>query len=204
MALSDLPWAYFLMILDHWQNRSPVHHDPWPNATADLSSPYACYSIMKASSPFAWWEIWNERRLGPLQFKVKVRTCHLEDSCQLFIVIHIEPWCGTLGCSQPGHSTKPKRKTFGTYQSRTVLQACRDIGRQKLKLECGKTYVNCQDRTASNCVRRENCLSFIVTDTCNVPRFSFIAGPFDLGRKHVRNCRRKPRILNSWQYMETS
>lgn len=29
-------------------------------------------------------------------------------------------------------------------------------------------------------------MSFMVTDTYNVPRFSFIAGPFDLERKHIR------------------
>lgn len=29
-------------------------------------------------------------------------------------------------------------------------------------------------------------MSFLVTDTYNVPRFSSIAGPFDLGRKHIR------------------
>lgn len=37
VVLSELAWVWFLVILDHWQNPGPVHHDPWANAIADLS-----------------------------------------------------------------------------------------------------------------------------------------------------------------------
>lgn len=42
-------WAYFLLILDHWQNVNAVCHDHWANVIAGLSSPYAYYGTMKVS-----------------------------------------------------------------------------------------------------------------------------------------------------------
>ena len=42
-------------------------------------------------------------------------------------------------------------------------------------------------------------MSFMGTDTYNVSGFASLAAPFDLVRKHVRNSRRKPRILNLCQ-----